>query len=137
MMNEILTEKIQQLAPVVLRIGLSLVILWFGSQQLLYTDNWTSLIPDMVTNLSGVDASFFVLFNGAFEIIFGLCLLAGFQTRIVSLLLALHMLLITVTVGYSATGVRDFGLAIAAISSFMYGVDTLSLDHYLEKRSKI
>ncbi len=130
-------EKMKSLAPAVLRIGLSLVILWFGSQQLMNTSMWTGLIPNIATSLSGLDASTLVHFNGSFEIVFGLCLLAGFFTRIVSFFLALHMLLITFTVGYTAVGVRDFGLSMAAISSFLYGIDNLSLDHYLEKRTLI
>ena len=134
-MNQLTLEKMKSYAPVVLRIGLALVILWFGSQQLLDASAWSGLIPQMATSLSGLDATTLVYFNGAFEVVFGLCLLAGFFTHIVSLLLALHMLLITVTVGYNAIGVRDFGLAMAAISSFLHGEDTLSLDRYLAERT--
>jgi hypothetical protein len=35
---------------------------------------------------------------------------------------------ITFVVGYSAIGVRDFGLAMAALSVFLNGVDVLSLE---------
>ncbi len=124
-------------APVVLRIGLSLVILWFGVQELLYTSSWVKMIPDWAASLSGLRAETLVQFNGAFEIVFGLCLLLGFFTRVVSFFLALHMFLITFVVGYNAIGIRDFGLSMAAISSFLYGVDSWSLDKFLEKRNII
>jgi uncharacterized membrane protein YphA (DoxX/SURF4 family) len=120
-------------APIVVRIGISLVFLWFGFQQVLHTAMWVGLIPDWVLSLSGLSAASLVHFNGAFEIVFGLCLLLGIYTRISSLLLALHMLHIMVTVGYNAIGVRDFGLAMAAISIFLSGMDMWTIDWKFRK----
>lgn len=117
-------------APVVIRIGMALVFLWFGSQQLIHTSMWTSLIPQYVINLSGQTATTLVHFNGAFEIVFGLFLLLGYFTRVTALLLALHILDITFTVGYTSIGVRDFGLSLATISVFLYGIDIWCLDKY-------
>ena len=89
-------EKMRKGAPVVLRIGLSLVLLWF-------------------------------------EIIFGTLLLLGIFSRITALLLALHMLHITFTVGYNGIGVRDFGLAMGMIAVFLQGPDVWSLDKFFYK----
>jgi uncharacterized membrane protein YphA (DoxX/SURF4 family) len=75
-----MSEKMKHFAPIVLRIGLSLVFLWFGTQQLLNTGMWTGLIPDWITSASGFEAATFVYFNGAFEIIFGICLLVLSRT---------------------------------------------------------
>ncbi len=122
-------------APVVVRIGMSLVFLWFGYQQIFNTAMWTRLIPEWVIEMTGVTATSLVHFNGAFEIVFGLCLLIGLQTRVVSLLLALHLLHIMVTVGYNAIGVRDFGLALATISIFLNGMDCLTLDWKWAKKT--
>jgi len=121
-------------API-LRIGMSLVFLWFGSQQLLHTSMWTSLIPDYALSMSHLSAATLVHINGAFEIVFGLALILGIFPRITALLLALHMLDITFTVGYGAIGVRDFGLSIATIAIFLNGADMWSLDTYLTKRN--
>ena len=55
--------------------------------------------------------------------IFGLLLLFGWQTRIVALLLALHLFDIMWTVGYGEIGVRDFGLAMGTLVVFMNGPD--------------
>ena len=128
--------KAKNLAPIILRMGLSLVFLWFGWQQLANTDAWVGLIPDYALNLSSVSAETLVRFNGSFEIVFGLCLLFGFFTRISAFLLALHMVHITVTVGYNGIGVRDFGLTVAVISLFLLGENAFSLDYYLKNKKQ-
>ena len=125
----------KSLAPTVLRIGMAIVFLWFGTQQLLHTSAWIGLIPKSVMSISGLTAATLVHFNGAFEIVFGLCLLFGFFTRTTALLLALHILDITYVVGYNAVGVRDFGLSIATIALFLYGMDSVSLDAWFQKRN--
>ena len=132
--NESLSDKMKRFAPVVLRIGISFVFLWFASQQILNANMWTSFIPDWITSMTGLNAVTLVHFNGAFEIVFGLCLLGGYFTRISAFLLALHMLDITFTVGYTSVGVRDFGLSIAAISIFLYGIDCWCFDKFLLKK---
>lgn len=136
-MNENYFEKAKSFAPTLLRVGMSLVFLWFGTQQILNTDMWTALIPSWIVSMSGLSAVALVHFNGAFEIVFGLCLISGYFTSITALLLALHMLDITFTVGYTGVGVRDFGLSIATIAVFLNGVDKWSLDAYLSKGSQV
>lgn len=125
----------KKFAPIILRIGMSLVFIWFGGQQLLHTSAWTSFIPDWIITLTHVSAVTLVHFNGGFEIVFGLCLLAGYFTYLSALFLALHMLDITFTVGYNSIGIRDFGLSIAAIAVFFYGIDAWCLDRFLSKKS--
>jgi uncharacterized membrane protein YphA (DoxX/SURF4 family) len=132
-----LSEKMKMFAPAVLRIGLSLVFLWFGTEQILHTSMWTSLIPGWITSLSGMSAATLVHCNGAFEIVFGLCLMAGYYTRVTALLLALHMFHIALTVGYSSIGVRDFGLSLATTSVFLYGADFWSLDTFGKKNNNM
>lgn len=121
-------NKYAYLAPIVLRIGIALVFLWFGYSQVSDQVQWTAYVPESIVNLSGLKVETLVLLNGLFELIFGAALLVGFWTRTSALLLALHMIEITYIVGFDATGVRDFGLSIAAISVFLYGKDRLTLD---------
>jgi uncharacterized membrane protein YphA (DoxX/SURF4 family) len=128
------TEKIQAYAPAVLRIGVSLVYLWFGFQQFLNTKQWISYIPKSVIAFSPVDAETLVHFNGAIEIVFGFALLVGIFSGISALILALHMADITYVVGYDAIGVRDFGITIATFAAALYGADVLSLESYLSFR---
>lgn len=121
--------KMKSSAPVVLRIGIALVFLWFGAQQLTNVGAWTRLIPESIISMSDLTATTLVHFNGAFEVVFGLVLLVGFFTRITSFLLALHMLSIMFTVGYGPIGVRDFGLSMATIAIFLHGADSFCMGY--------
>ncbi|MEY2664736.1 MAG: DoxX [Candidatus Parcubacteria bacterium] len=123
--------KLKSLAPTVLRIGVALVFLWFGTQQLTNTDQWLRLIPQFIVDFSGLSAATIVHISGVFEIIFGIALLIGFYTRTAALLLALHIIDITFIVGYGPTGVRDFGISIATIAVFLYGADYFTVDRKL------
>lgn len=132
-MNSALSEKFRSFAPAVIRIGLSLVLLWFGYSQLVNTPIWIIWLPEWTAALP-VASETLIHLNGIFEIVFGIALLAGFYTRIVAFFLALHMIQIVFTVGYSSIGVRDFGLAMAMIGVFLFGPDRLTLDSYLASR---
>ncbi len=137
------TEKMQKAAPVVLRIGLALVFLWFGADQLMHTAKWVGLIPGWLTgkayffSVFNFQATTLVHFNGAFEIVFGICLLFGLFVRVVTLLLALHMMHITLTLlmasGITAVSVRDVGLSFAAVTLFLLGpgAQKCSIDNWL------
>ena len=70
-----------------------------------------------------------------FELVFGLTLFVGFYTRLSAFLVALHLLDITFTVGYSAIGVKDFGLSISALAVFLSGSDIWSVDKIFEKET--
>ena len=117
-------------ASSVLRIGLALVFLWFGTKQIMSPSEWVGYIPKSLVGIFSLSALKIVYLNGLFEIFFGSALLLGYFTRISALLLALHMLDITYVVGFDAIGVRDFGLAIATIAMFMFGPDSFSLDYF-------
>ncbi len=123
-------NSLSQYAPMVLRIGVSLVFLWFAFQQLTNTDAWTGFVPDLAVSLSGLSAETLVLFNGVFEAVFGLALFAGFYTRLAAALLSLHLFHLVFIVGYNAIGVRDLGLAIAALSVALAEADRWTLDRY-------
>lgn len=133
-MNNIF-KKLERYAPCVLRYTMSAVILWFGFQQFLHTDAWTAYVPDSVVAMTGVSAVVLVYVNAVFEVVFGFLLVFGWQTRIVSLLLALHLLDIMYVVGYGEIGVRDFGLAMATLVVFMNGPDVLSGRKELENKT--
>lgn len=129
------TERMQKCAPVILRIGLAIVFIWFGFSQIGNPGMWERLIPASVTGFTGLSATTMVLFNGSFEIVFGLCLLFGFFTRVVSLLLALHMIHITLVLvmgsGWNAISIRDLGLSFAAVALFLFGPHGWSIDSWL------
>jgi uncharacterized membrane protein YphA (DoxX/SURF4 family) len=120
----------KKFAPIVLRIGIALVFLWFGVQQIINPSIWVGYIPESLVGIFSLSALKLVYLNGLFEIVFASALLLGYFTKFAALLLALHMLDITYVVGFDAVGVRDFGLAIATVAIFMFGVDRFSLDYF-------
>lgn len=122
-------------APVLLRFTISIVILWFGFNQLINPSLWYGWLPSWV-NIIPFEKIIIIYFNGIFEIIFGLLLILGIFTRLTSLIISLHLLLITIGVGYNDVAVRDFGLTLAAFSIFLYGPDNWSLDKKIKKRLK-
>jgi uncharacterized membrane protein YphA (DoxX/SURF4 family) len=130
-MNSI-TKK--EAAPIVIRIAMSLVFLWFSWQQFSDATAWVGLIPAWLTNLTGMAATTIVKLNATFELIFGLALLAGYFTRTVAILLALHLLTIVIDLGYNGIAVRDVGLMFAMVSVFLYGADRWSLDARLASK---
>lgn len=109
-----------------LRYGMAVVFLYFGISQIVDTNNFLGYLPNFLFNTSF--ASTLILINGVFEIIASILLIIGFKTRIVAILLALHLALITFEVGWSQTGIRDFGLTIATIAIALQGPDNWCLD---------
>ena len=124
-----LSSQMKTYAPMVLRYGMSVVILWFSIQQCIDANTWTAYVPDSVVSLSHLSATTLVYFNALFELLFGSMLLFGFKTRLAAILLSLHLFDIMYVVGYGEIGVRDFGLALATLVVFMNGSDMLSIDH--------
>lgn len=118
---------IELCAPSVLRYGMAAVILWFSLAQLFNASSWIAYIPDSVVSVTGLSAIVLVYCNAIFELIFGILLVFGWQTRIVAFLLAVHLFDIMYVVGYGEIGVRDFGLAVATLVVFMNGPDVLCI----------
>jgi uncharacterized membrane protein YphA (DoxX/SURF4 family) len=123
------TSFLQSSAPIVLRLGMSIVILWFSVQQFLHTKVWTAYVPDSAVAITHLSAVTLVYINAFFELVLGGMLIFGWHTRIVALLLALHLFDIMWVVGYGEIGVRDFGLAVATLVVSMNGPDIFCF-HY-------
>ncbi len=130
-----MNETMRKFSPVLLRVAMALVMLWFGTHQLLQPEQWFAFLPSW-TNSLPISQTTFVYLNGWFEVSFGVLLFLGFYTRIVALLLGLHLLGIAFSLGYTALGVRDFGLALATLAVFFYGSSGWSLDMLMDSRSK-
>ncbi len=104
-----------------LRYGLAGVFLWFGFSQLFNSLIWVSIVPEWASNLLHIPPAMIVMGNGLFEIVLGSLLAMGFFVRIISFILALHLIPIALQFGFVATGIRDFGLSIASFAlSFLY-----------------
>ena len=122
-----MNHKLSAYGPVLLRIGMSLVFLWFGTNQFLHTAMWTGVVPAWAAGLFG-SASTVVILNAWFEVVAGILLLVGFHTRVVALLLGLHLISIAGGFGLSAIGVRDWGLCLATLAIFFNGYDMWCVD---------
>ena len=117
----------------IIRIGLALVLLWFGIDEIINPENWFGYIPSWLTSILPLDIGTFIIMNGIFEIIVGFLLLIGLHTRIIAFIAALHLLSITIAVGYNDIAVRDFGLTLMAVSLIFSGAGIFSLDNKLLK----
>lgn len=130
-MKNINFEKIKNYGPAVVRMGLALVFLWFGLNQLFDPGSWIGWVPGWIHPI--VHPAIVVFVNGLVEVILGTILLLGFFTRTASLILGLHLLGIAFSIGYSATMIRDLGLAIATLSITLTGPDKLCLSNKFKK----
>jgi uncharacterized membrane protein YphA (DoxX/SURF4 family) len=104
------------------------VFLWFGFSQISDAAMWTSFVPDWATSIA--NAGTLVLLNGLVEIIAGAALAFGIFSRWVGLLLGIHLFIIAVSMGLTAIGVRDIGLALATLSLFFLAKDEITIGNY-------
>lgn len=131
-------NNLQKYAPIILRLGLSLVFLWFGFNQVFNPEMFLGYMPNAVSmpmhqfmsqhHLLGVysveQASLrLISFNGIIELVFGTLLLLGIFTRVVAVVLLIHLLTIAASLGYNDVMIRDLGLSIALLSIIFYGTD--------------
>jgi uncharacterized membrane protein YphA (DoxX/SURF4 family) len=128
-MNSFLNNA-KQYSPTILRIGIALVFLWFGTNQIIDPTAWFGFVPDSISTLTGISIAHLVFLNAVFEIIFGTALLFGLFTRLVAFLLFLHILDIAFIVGLDSLGIRDLGLSVATFTIFFNGADRYTLDHF-------
>ncbi len=130
-----LLRRLSSFTPVMLRLSISLLFLWFGINQIFNPLMFFGYLPDFI--LLSDFAGMVVLLNGIFELVFAVLLLIGFFTRPVALLLSLHLLSIAITLGYNDIAVRDLVLALAAFSIFLQGPDQWCVDAWLKKGKKV
>jgi uncharacterized membrane protein YphA (DoxX/SURF4 family) len=117
-MNQYL-DKMKKYAPVVLRMGLGFVFMYFGWQSVSNPSMFMGLVPAWTTAI--VPASALVFIHGTFEIIAGVLLFSGYFTRLISILLFLDLLHIISLLGWDSISVRDFGLATSMLAVFLWG----------------
>lgn len=117
------SQKLSSIAPVVLRLSLAGVFMWFGISQIVNAGAWTSLVPEWATGIFGMTSVTIVNLNGVFEIIAAMMLAIGIYVRPVATLLAIHLFVITTHLGINAIGVRDFGLSFATLAVALLGTD--------------
>lgn len=111
----------QEFGMHLLRLSIAGVFLYFGFSQLIDSLSWVGVVPEWAVNFISLPPAMIVMANGIMEIILGGLLAMGFFVRIISFILALHLIPIALSFGFSPTAMRDLGLALASFSlSFMY-----------------
>lgn len=121
------TQAWRGYAPIVVRLGMSAVFLWFGVSQVFSAEEFMGYLPSFLL-LSGY-AKHAIIANGVLEIVLGGLLAAGLFVRPAALLLSLHLLSIIITLGYNDIAVRDAGLLLMTVSIFLGGNDKWCLDY--------
>ena len=141
-------DKYKSYAAIVLRIGMSLVFLWFGLNQLINPESFLGYIPQWIIPHSAYIihehaiqilhelppiTHIMIMGNGIFETIFGLLLILGIYVRMSALLLSVHMLFIMIMLGYNDVAVRDFGILVASTAIFLNGKDKFCIENILRR----
>jgi uncharacterized membrane protein YphA (DoxX/SURF4 family) len=124
----------KEIGPLLLRISLSLVFLYFAVVQLKDPGSWNTYVPNFL-HVSGISANNVVIINGFIELTLGLFLISGLYTRFASLLLSLHLFGIAFFIGFNPLGIRDFGLSLATLAIFFNGCDRFTLDYKFSKKT--
>lgn len=120
---------LKRYAPLILRLGFTCVLVWFAYNELTAPQEWVGWVPEWATNMSGLSAGIIVGINAWVELAGAALLIIGAWTRAVALVLAIHFFVITVDIGLTAIGVRDFGLSMAMLSLAMLGSGPWAFDH--------
>jgi uncharacterized membrane protein YphA (DoxX/SURF4 family) len=120
-------NTLSRYTSVALRLGLACVFLWFAINQINHTSNWLGVVPAWAGSLFG-GKMVVVYLNAWFELVCAIMLLVGLQVRWIGLILCLHLIEIAAGFGLTAVGVRDYGLAFAALAIFLNGAGIWSLD---------
>lgn len=118
-------DSFKEYGPAVLRIAMALVFFYFAINQIIAPADWTGYLPEFLQDTS--NPVMFIYANAIFEIIFGTLLILGIFTRLTAFLLGIHLLGISITLGWTAVAIRDYGLAFATLAIVLNGPDKLCL----------
>jgi uncharacterized membrane protein YphA (DoxX/SURF4 family) len=99
----------------ILRAGLVIVYLYFGVSQLMDPVQWSGAVPTW-SFLSFISPVTIVYMNAVFELVFAVLLAIGLWSKWVSIILGIHLGVITLAMGFTPVGVRDFGLTLATFA---------------------
>ncbi len=131
--NNKILELFRVNAPLLLRVSMGLMYLWFGVKQILNPEPFLNFIPNYASFLpfSPLET---VYLNGVFEILFAGVLLLGFFVRFTAFILAIHLYIIGLSVGDKGIMVRDLALATALFVVFLNGNDKWCLSKVFRER---
>lgn len=126
--------RFERFAIPVLCIGLGLVFLYFGFQQVYSPDAWAGFIPSFLSQ-GVMTVNNWVMLNGVLELTLGIFLIIGLYTRFSALILSVHLFFIALSIGFTPIGVRDFGLAVATFVIFLNGAHPYGVDAKVARKN--
>jgi len=128
------TEKYTSL---LIRLGLSIVFLLFGIDKFIRPLFWSAFVPKFLSDIIPFSLNNFIYLIGIIETILGALILIGLFTRVASILSAMHLLLIIISlaipIGYNDIIVRDLGLFFMALTLSFFKNYQFSLDNIKKK----
>lgn len=127
----------REYAPLFVRLGVGFVFLLLGIQQFLFTEQWTTWLPHWLTQAlpDAAPAMHVILVNASIDVLLGLALLLGIFTRIVAILMVIHLVGVLLTLGYNDIAIRDLGILLAAIAVAIHGADRWCLEMRWKKHT--
>lgn len=129
----------EDLGRLILRGGIGIVFILLGFDKFPHPADWLVYIsPSLSQFLSQADwtAYAFLRVQGVIELILGLHLLVGFLARFAALGCSVLLALITYSLGWDHTGIRDWGLLICSIAIFFLGPGNWSADALIKGQKK-
>lgn len=120
--------KKKDYALLLVRLSIGIVFLLFGIDKLVNPSSWLGYIPGYINNLIPFSIDTFIIILGIGESILGVLFILGLFTWLISLLSAIHLSLIIISVGYNDVAIRDFGLFLVVISLMLIKRHPFSLD---------
>lgn len=111
---------------VVIRWALVLLFAWFAVHQLMDPAAWVGYLPEW-TGYLPIPGEMLIRLNGWMELIGAVLLALGAATRVVAVVLGVHLAVIALEVG-GAVGVRDAALAAVTIALGLSPADAWTLD---------
>ena len=107
----------------ILRLGLTIVLLYAGISMLIDSTPWIGFVPMWLVGILikiGLPVELFLAAHAIFEIILALWILSGWHIRWAGLVLFLDMLSILIFYGIDLVTFRDIGLLGAALFLSLY-----------------
>jgi uncharacterized membrane protein YphA (DoxX/SURF4 family) len=101
-------------STLILRVALGIVFLYFGYTAIFTPNMWVRMVPAWTAFLG--EAVTLVRIHGIFELLAGIFLILGIQTRWVALLLFVDLLHILTLLSFGPVWMRDLGLAGSMLS---------------------
>ncbi len=107
------------------------LFLWFGLAQIQNPGEWLAFLPEW-TGYFPIPGEVLVGLNGWTEVVLALMLALGLYTRVVQIILGVHLFAIGLNVN-GPTATRDIALALFILATSIEKPDPLTLDARLKK----